>query len=283
MKKINMIIGLMAAALSVNAQTELALFDSGALGLNGSTTTELAPGTELAKSDNVTCILEIKDGLKKVASFTTDGVDNIVEIDDAVIPLTDGIQGNTNPTKISKMQGATLKGGFQLKFQIGELEGADKWGQLYVAAKVTNNKPMYVFEEDANGAMRFVPFWVIYHVSGDENCHFITPYDMGVDEKTWNVTDENFDAKVANKNPKDLADASKVNHPDVTTAGNGPGVIWFDVVAGRNYYVFYTGSKIVASGYAFKQGGQAQSIKFKSADSTVKEFLKNGLLNPSGN
>ena len=49
-----------------------------------------------------------------------------------------------------------------------------------------------------------------------------------------------------------------------TAKKNGAGLIFFDVLPNRKYYVFGTGTKIPSSGFAYSNGALVKEIKAPS-------------------
>ena len=90
MKKILLSVAAVFAAMSVNAQ-EIAVIDADAIGI-GADAVELAAGTELMKTESVTCSILFTDNFK-----ATGLSENNVTVNDVDFGSTTGIQGSTNP------------------------------------------------------------------------------------------------------------------------------------------------------------------------------------------
>lgn len=292
MKKIFGIMALSSLALAMSAEPEVCTFDPSAIGAT-STAQDFPAGTELGKTNSVTCVSYNGDAgtdKVKVASGengSADKYDYAISLDGAILSLTSGLQGNTNPTAPSAdtWDNYVPAQGWILQFNVGEIAN---WGELYVSSKSTGNKKYWVVEESSTGDRKFIPYWQVGDFQGDDydyGLQFVTPYDLGVDESTWSLT--TFDA--ANKSVQDVNNSGVHSHVAAPASKNGASIIFFDVLPNRKYYVFAQGSKITSSGFAYSDGALVKDIKCLRRDKnaaseggyvTTSEFylLKDGTI-----
>ena len=291
MKKIFGIMALSSLVLAVSAQPEVCTFDPGAIGVT-STAADFSAGTELGKTNSVTCVsYNGEAGTDKVKATsgengTSDKYDYAISLDGAILSLTTGLQGNTNPSapSVDTWENYVPTQGWILQFNVGEIA---TWGELYVSSKSTGNKKYWVVEESSTGERKFIPFWQVGDFQGDGydyGLQFVTPYDLGVDESTWSLT--SFDA--ANKSIQDVNNSGVHGHIEAPASKNGAALIFFDVLPNRKYYVFAQGSKITSSGFAYSDGELVKDIKCLRRDKSITEgeyvttsefyLLKNGTI-----
>ena len=275
MKKIFGIMALSSLALAVSAEPEVCSFDPSAIGVT-STAAEFPAGTELGKTASVTCVsYNGSAGSDKIKSTsgengTSDNYDYAISLDGAILSLTSGLQGSTNPTAPSAdvWENYQPEQGWMLQFNVGEIA---TWGELYVSSKSTGNKKYWVVEESSTGERKFIPYWQVGDFQGDGydyGLQFCTPYDMGVDESTWSLS--RFDA--ANKSLQAFNnDGVAHGHTEASASKNGASLIFFDVLPNRKYYVFAQGSKITSSGFAYSDGALVKDIKCLRRDKSVTE------------
>ena len=178
MKKIFGIMALSSLALAVSAEPEVCSFDPSAIGVT-STAAEFPAGTELGKTASVTCVsYNGSAGSDKIKSTsgengTSDNYDYAISLDGAILSLTSGLQGSTNPTAPSAdvWENYQPEQGWMLQFNVGEIA---TWGELYVSSKSTGNKKYWVVEESSTGERKFIPYWQVGDFQGDG-------YDYGGD------------------------------------------------------------------------------------------------------
>ena len=271
MKKILSTVAFLSLALNMSAQVEVCTFDPAAIGITEKKT-PLDGGKELGKTTYVTCYSVFTDEVSPTSgeNGTDAAYDYAISLDGQLLSLKTGLQGSTNPAAITEDAFASFDPdkGWILRFDVGDIA---RWGELYVSAKTTGNKNYWVVEESATGERKFIPYWIVTDAQGsgyDNGLQFVTPYDLGVDEDSWSLP--TFAA--ANKQLDKIN--TNVDHGHVapgTAKKNGAGLIFFDVLPNRKYYVFGTGTKITSSGFAYSNGALVKEIKALRRDKTLAE------------
>ena len=224
MKKILLSVAAVFAAMSVNAQ-EIAVIDADAIGI-GADAVELAAGTELMKTESVTCSILFTDNFK-----ATGLSENNVTVNDVDFGSTTGIQGSTNPPAAAT-EGTYPEQGCIYSFV------PSKDGFLYVIHKASANKNYVVWENKLR-----VPYIFSAADGGAYDLNTIEGATVTVDGIT-NIADEYVIAK-----------AQEI----IGTEGLGAGtcVIKVQVFKDCQYDVHATGSKMTMAGFIFDETGDA--------------------------
>lgn len=233
MKKILLSVAAVFAAMSVNAQ-EIAVIDADAIGI-GADAVELAAGTELMKTESVTCSILFTDNFK-----ATGLSENNVTVNDVDFGSTTGIQGSTNPPAAAT-EGTYPEQGCIYSFV------PSKDGFLYVIHKASANKNYVVWENKLR-----VPYIFSAADGGAYDLNTIEGATVTVDGIT-NIADEYVIAK-----------AQEI----IGTEGLGAGtcVIKVQVFKDCQYDVHATGSKMTMAGFIFDETGDAT---IKAGDVTL--------------
>ena len=233
MKKILLSVAAVFAAMSVNAQ-EIAVIDADAIGI-GDDAVELAAGTELMKTESVTCSILFTDIFK-----ATGLSENNVTVNDVDFGSTTGIQGSTNPPAAAT-EGTYPEQGCIYSFV------PSKDGFLYVIHKASANKNYVVWENKLR-----VPYIFSAADGGAYDLNTIEGATVTVDGIT-NIADEYVIAK-----------AQEI----IGTEGLGAGtcVIKVQVFKDCQYDVHATGSKMTMAGFIFDETGDAT---IKAGDVTL--------------
>lgn len=243
MRKMLLSAALLMAASIVNAQ-EVVTIDGSTLGLNSDTTTPLAAGTEIGKTESGSVVATIRydDTFKSV------GMKNgTVSINGTEISLPDGaaIQGNTNGPGSAASEGTYPTQGCIYRFDVKED------GYLYLIISASGNKNYVVFEEEYNR----MPY--VFSMENTNNADANNPlyyYDLSkIDGATYydeEVQDYYVTPGYAIEQPSQI-----VTGQTVSTTGNG--VIKFKVYSGCKYDALATGSKMTLGAFAFDTTGDA--------------------------
>lgn len=261
MKKILSLALVFAASISVNAQ-EVCQIDAESAGIT-STAAEIAAGTVVGTSDNLTITILNTDNIKstsckmKNSGFVIGGAELKAS----------GITGSTNPTNSSGNPALFPADGVPTTgFAINIAVKAD--GYLYVCGKLSSNKNYYVFEE---GTM------------------------IGYDLAMWCDDEAQFQPLVINVANDAEADGvayrtGTVAWPEVLFTGNensavkknGEGVIKFPVYKDCNYVVGAGGSKISVCGAVYSTSGDLTVVLPETTDADGVTEAAHTIMGSSG-
>ncbi len=256
MKKSLLFGAIFGMAAVANAQdVEFAVMDVEALGI-GSDNVPISGGTELCSTDNVTMYAAFDCEYKTSAMSGSSDAVRSLKIEGVTYELPTGVQGQTNPTPNSLLNGGQQAGAV-FKFEV------KTDGVLYVFAKLTYNKNYYVWEGDVNNnaGMPVAYTLAAYPVGTGVK----TGYTLPGDEWNWYTVGSGYDdgtmyyqasqcIRVANGGAAVDADGAKL-YDDSWASGNALGVIAFPVyVEAGEYYVNACGSKVTCNGFLFIPG-----------------------------
>jgi len=238
MKKNLLLFAAMAISLGVNAQTESAFLDPTV------DVTTFEAGSVICSSENVTMKIAYADTYKSSALAGENDNAKSVTIDGVTYQATSGITGNTNPK--ATITAASTEG-FVIRFDV------KKDGYIYAIAKLSSNKPYYVWEGLAGEGEQLVAYTYQQHLLDETTA-------LGPEiSYTLPATAEGyFDANAADADK--YTDGSALRWPEKIVLGadaedvkkNGLGVISFPVYAEAGSYLLHaTGSKITIDGFVF--------------------------------
>ena len=254
MKKVLLSAMALVAAMSMNAQVEIAVIDADALGLSSDAAVTVPAGTKLMETESVVCTLtDLNDQDCKATGLSK----NNVKINGADFGSTTGIQGNTNGPGTAASEGAFPTAGCIYHFV------PNKDGFLYVIHKASANKNYVVFEEKFR----------IPYIFASEN----GGYDLNTIEGATETVDG-----ITN-----IAEGYAIGQAQAIIGEDGKGagtcVIKFPVYEGLGYDVLATGSKMTLAGFVFDTTGDATIAL--TLDEGENVILQNGQLpggDPSG-
>ncbi len=233
--------------LTANAQ-EFAVVNGEALGLNPDAVTDVAAGTVLASTENVTMSTAFDDAMKIVSINGPKMNDNslkIFNVNGAAINETDqGVQGNNNPKDADgtgvAVSLATPTQGSVLQFDVK----AD--GYIYVFFKGSSNKSYAAYE--SGQAMAYS----LAQAYGDGEGK-VMGYTLTGDDEFGYLYLKNHEGGLAW-----VEQLSGVTDADNPIKLNGCAVAKFPVYAdAAQYYFSASGSKISVLGYYFDTTGDA--------------------------
>ena len=278
MKKMLLSAAMLIAACSVNAQTIYAVDGEAFMTAQGAadpgTATTITAGTVITDNDDFTLSIGGEDGYK--ASGAQANNYETVTFGDVKMDLNglSGITGSNNPkgpagedpasTFVAPAQGAY----FNLY--------AKKDGVVYIVQKASSNKAYSVFEE---GTCLAYDFAMQLNEGADPNdnpCGSILSYSLAADAEGYYDTSKGKILWPIQYYHSDI-DPSLV-----ASAGNGFGVIKFNVYAECNYIFNAIGSKMTLGGVCYSEspvdvviggtddeGNEMPAIKLMSADGSV--------------
>lgn len=236
------------SVMGINAQEICTFNANNALGLDSEYGTALTEGTVIGETTSFVAYIGADDTYKpQSATFSINGQE-----------ITGGLQGGTNPRDADGgMSATTLKhpvSGAFLRFE------AQADGFLYVMIYAGSYKTYTVFEEETAISYTFAAIGVASTFLGSVY-QFTLPYvvengKMVVKDPIEKAEQEflkatNPSAYVANWKEETYEDGTINKTWDPTAKVYGHGVIKFPVHKGCKYIVGGSGSKILASGFAF--------------------------------
>ena len=236
MKKILLSVMALVAATSVNAQVEVCAIDGATIA--GSDLTALTAGTELGKTESVTCTIAFDD------QFKGNDLKTMFKVGETDLDCNGkGIQGNTNGPGSAASEGVYPDAGCVYRFV------SSKDGYIYVLHKGSSAKNYVVFEEKAR-----IPYIYTMINGGIEGLPEVFGYDVNALEGATETVDgiTNVKEGFAIAWPETLAGytGEKANK-------GGNSVIKFQVFKDLAYDVLATGSKLTLGGFAFDTTGDA--------------------------
>lgn len=278
MKKMLLSAAMLIAACSVNAQTIYALDGEAFMTAQGAadpgTATTVAAGTVITENEDFKLSIGGEDGYK--ASGAQANNYETVTFGDVTMDL-DGLKGLTASNNAKGPNGEDPASTF-----VAPATGcyytlyAKKDGVVYVVHKASSNKAYAVFEE---GTCLAYDFAMQLNEGADPNdnpCGNILSYSLPADEDGYYDTSNGT-----------ILQPIQIYHSDVdpglvASAGNGFGVIKFNVYAECNYIFSAIGSKMTLGGVCYSEspvdvviggtdgdGNEMPAIKLMSADGSV--------------
>ena len=241
MKKMLLSAALVLAAMSVNAQSIFTIDGDAFMTAQGSADPETAftvqAGTVIDDNENFTLSIGATDDYKATGVAANDF--SAIQFGTVVMDCsTNGITGSNNPKDDA---GTAPTDGFNLPTTGAFFNlKAKKDGVVYVAHKASSNKAYAVFEGNMLVAYTFA-----MQVAEDPNVEStdgLISFTLPGDEYGY------YDTSLGK-----IDQAIRIFHgnPDAASAGNGLGVIKFDVFAGYNYTFSAAGSKMSLKGICF--------------------------------
>lgn len=253
MKKILLSVVALMATVSMSAQVETCAIDPATSGANADGV-ELAAGTELGKSESVTCTVTFTDTYKandNKTKFTVNGADFDLN--------GKGIQGSTNGPKSSWQTGDYPENGCVYHFV------PSKDGYLYIIHKGSQNKNYVVYEEKAR-----IPY-IYSMLTTDANSNItVGGYDLskidGATEEVEGIVNVKSDYQILTPMAYNTSLDINVGNADKAKYNGGNSVIKFPVFEGLAYDVMACGSKMTLGGFIFDTAGDATIV---SGETTI--------------
>ena len=264
------------AGVAVSAQ-EVGTVDAG-LALVDEVGVALDAGTVVASSESVNISLYMNDPGVKTSGCNTNDFDTFVFGADGTATVgTQGITGTENPTPNPAQNYALpTEKGFCFTFTVGEGDGSELAGYMYICSKMSANKNYWVWEDNS-----MVGFSVYYVNVGDA----VYSVDFNGDPANYNrLTPDYVSATYADyftgteaaENPSYipwLANLFGQSYANGTWE-NGMGVIKFAVYKGLQYAFGAGGSKLSLAGFYFSPNGD-ERIMLRDSSGTKADLVLN--------